>query len=343
MCNNKTKWVGYFLPLMVVVSTMNTRSIASATTRQPDAHRKLLDISYVVSLVEDRHSELMDEFDAPRSESLSEPSTPDNMQPFGDVPIGDLLPECPEIFEGSFGDTATTENIEIPYKYEVRYKTDSIDGSDVVDSVMSAIEIALSNSIYSALFLNCGTDVNTRRTTVQGKNTIASGESLQQKISSRRLIEMIGMSADPNDTTTMDKCSFLTPECKVIEGALTVFISNSNAIDGGVMISNIISLIQNIFDSGSLLSAHPSILSLSFVNDDSSFSINDDGDDNFTEEKIEPDEDDGSSYAAVIISSVVGIFIVFGAAGTYLNIKGKKVDQNSENGDSINLYEEAVL
>lgn len=342
MVSNRALRIRYSLQLLTIFLAVE-RIVA---VWQEGVHQKPFDISYIISLAADRHNEHIAEINASKPPSLlahsmmpsSSPTTklttPNTRnEPSGSSPKVTMDPSpspdaCAETTDGSYGDTSTTKSIEVPYNYEVQYEK-LLDGVNVnVDDVVNAVEVALSNSMLSPLFSNCGSA--TRR--------LANGI-------------IIGLSAAPIDRATTNNCSSEMlddeAECMVVEGALTLFLSDLNDI--GSIIENTGSEIQNVMESRSLVSAHPSILSILHI--DQQFTlldIDDDQDDgNIIVDKIGPDDDNSMGRTAAIVSSVAAVATLLGVGLVYLRKRHgqseNNSDQRSQNNDSINLYDEATI
>jgi len=130
----------------------------------------------------------------------------------------------------------------------------------------------------------------------------------------------------------------------VVEGTLTIFLSDLNDI--GSMIENIALAIHNSMGSSSLVSAHPSILSILYIEQQITvLDINDDQDDSTTiDDTIGPDDDTSMGRVAVIVSSVAALFALFGMGGAYLRKRCEKSKNNDQrNQNSIYLYDEATM
>lgn len=341
-----------------IIRVTEISAVAPSSTQQ-DISWKQYDPDYLLSLDKGRHTEQPDENNAPNPPLLPGysivPSSPPTAPTLTPVKLSPTTPStksipstqsaCAETENGSFGDITTTDNVEIPYNYEVQYEK-ILDGMDVeAEDVISAIEIALSNSILSSLFSKCRTDANNggRRTNVVGEDDTASGDSARQRLllnmHDRRLTEIVGINATPNDRMNSNKCSKQLSdetECKIVDGMLTLFLSDSN--DRGNMILKTTTAIQNSMNSGGLISAHQSISSISYI------------DDSYIDDTLGDPDDENTSITstAVVNSAVAAIITLLVGIGVYLQHKRKRCkkgngsERSSEHQDSIMYYDDVM-
>jgi len=406
MISNGARRTSYSLQLLTIFLTVERIS----GVWQKGVHQKQFNTIDIISLQDYRHYEQVIEINVPNppsllAHSILPSSTPPTTLTTQTAPTARNEPSGtpPEVIRkptpfpqdacaekttyGSYGDTTTAENIEVPYNYEVQYEK-LLDGISVNESdVINAIEIALSNSIFSSLFPNFETDMNnvTIRTTGLEQDFISS-EGIAQHIlpvnvDRRRVTEIIGLSAAPSDRATaskydlmmtcvpdfvvvesplvsqsfyylpelcLDNCSSQwligKTECIIVEGMLTLFLSDLNDIES--MIKNTALPIQNSLGSSCLVSAYPSILSILYIDQQSTvIDIDEDQDDSTTiDDKIGPDDDTPIGHMGVIISSIAALFVLLGICGAYLCTRYGKTNNNEQQSQhSINIYDDVTM
>jgi len=373
MISNGARRTSYSLQLLTIFLTVERIS----GVWQKGVHQKQFNTIDIISLQDYRHYEQVIEINVPNppsllAHSILPSSTPPTTLTTQTAPTARNEPSGtpPEVIRkptpfpqdacaekttyGSYGDTTTAENIEVPYNYEVQYEK-LLDGISVNESdVINAIEIALSNSIFSSLFPNFETDMNnvTIRTTGLEQDFISS-EGIAQHIlpvnvDRRRVTEIIGLSAAPSDRATANNCSSQwligKTECIIVEGMLTLFLSDLNDIES--MIKNTALPIQNSLGSSCLVSAYPSILSILYIDQQSMvIDIYEDQDDSTTiDDKIGPDDDTPIGHMGVIISSIAALFVLLGICGAYLCTRYGKTNNNEQQSQhSINIYDDVTM
>lgn len=200
----------------------------------------------------------------------------------------------------------------VSYRYSISYDQTILDTmGDEFNTALVAMETKLSSRLVSSLFEDCSTTPTTNTAVALQK-----GPTRQRRTTSslqhRRLTEIVGMTTSPADevTGTCDSNNDASEKCNVIQGSMTLFLSDSSS---DKTVEDILLSTKNsirstmIKDEEVLKSSHSSIIGVQFLED----TVN---------ELEEPDIDDTVSpkdnsqtllISMGVLSAVLGLFLVY--------------------------------
>jgi len=213
---------------------------------------------------------------------------------------------------GSFGAIAEEGGNLVSYRYSISYDQTILDTmGDEFNTALVAMETKLSSRLVSSLFEDCSTTPTTNTAVALQK-----GPTRQRRTTSslqhRRLTEIVGMTTSPADEVTgpCDSNNDASEKCNVIQGSMTLFVSDSSS---DKTVEDILLSTKNsirstmIKDEEVLKSSHSSIIGVQFLED----TVN---------ELEEPDIDDTVSpkdnsqtllISMGVLSAVLGLFLVY--------------------------------